>query len=151
RAEVDCPRALQRVGGDGRVDTGLGDPAPGGRRRRGPRLDVASRRWLHRQSALRQKGGAGEAEATGRNPTDRGKPGTKRHLCPEANGLPVAVVLSGAHRHDMKKLAELLDAMVVEPTPTEPPHLALDRGYDDDACRDVAAGRGDVAHIPPKA
>jgi putative transposase len=63
----------------------------------------------------------------------------------------VAVVLSGANRTDMKKLADLLDATVVEPAPTGPPHLALDRGYDYDACRAEAAARGYTPHIPPKA
>ena len=67
----------------------------------------------------------------------------------EARGIPVAVVLSGANRHDMKKLEELLDATVVEPTPTEPPHLALDRGYAYDGCRAAAAARGYEPHIPP--
>jgi transposase len=51
----------------------------------------------------------------------------------------------------MKKLADLLDGIVVEPTPTVPPHLALDRGYDCDACRDEARARGYTPHIPPKA
>jgi len=60
-------------------------------------------------------------------------------------------VLSGANRHDMKKLEELLDAVVVEPAPAEPPHLALDRGYDYPSCRDQAAARGYTAHIPPRA
>jgi putative transposase len=60
-------------------------------------------------------------------------------------------VLSGANRHDMKKLADLLDAIVVEPTPTAPPHLVLDRGYDYEVCREAAVARGYVAHIPPKA
>jgi putative transposase len=60
-------------------------------------------------------------------------------------------VLSGANRHDMKKLAGLLDAAVVEPASTEPPHLALDRGYDYQACRDEAVARGYTPHIPPKA
>ena len=67
----------------------------------------------------------------------------------EAKGIPVAVVVTGANRHDMKKLAALLDATVVEPAPTEPPHLALDRGYDYDDCRDAAIARGYTAHIPP--
>jgi transposase len=40
---------------------------------------------------------------------------------------------------------------VVEPAPPEPPHLALDRGFDYAACRDAAAARGYTAHIPPKA
>ena len=44
-----------------------------------------------------------------------------------------------------------MDAVVVEPTPTAPPHLVLDRGYDYDACRDAAVARGYVPHIPPKA
>jgi len=67
----------------------------------------------------------------------------------------VALVLSGANRTDMKKLAELLDATVIEvPPPTEAGaaerHLALDRGYDYDECREAAAARGYTVHIPPK-
>ena len=63
----------------------------------------------------------------------------------------MAVLVTGANRHDRKKLADLLDATVVEPAPTGPPHLVLDRGYDYQSCRDAAAARGDTAHIPPKA
>ena len=51
----------------------------------------------------------------------------------------------------MKQLAELLDAIVIEPTPAATPHLALDRGCDYDVCREVAVARGYVPHIPPKA
>jgi putative transposase len=65
--------------------------------------------------------------------------------------VPVAVLVTGANRHDMTQLAALLDATVVEPAPTEPPHLVMDRGYDYDACRAEAAARGYTAHIPPKA
>jgi putative transposase len=106
---------------------------------------------VHRQGPVRQKGGAGEAEATGRNPTDRGKPGTKRHHLTEGKGIPTAVLITGANRHDCTKLAALLDAQVVEPAPAEPPHLAIDRGYDYDACRAEAVARGSTGHIPPKA
>ena len=75
-------------------------------------------------------------------------------------------MLSGANRTDMKKLAELLDAKVLEaPAPAEAgsgeaaddaapaergPHLTLDRGYDYDECRAAAVARGYVPHIPPK-
>jgi putative transposase len=69
----------------------------------------------------------------------------------EAKGIPVAVLVTGANRHDMTQLGKLLDATVVEPAPAEPPHLALDRGYDYDACRNDAVTRGYTAHIPPKA
>jgi transposase len=72
-------------------------------------------------------------------------------LLTEATGLPTALVITGANRHDMTQLAALLDGMVITPAPTEPPHLALDRGYDYDACRDAAPARGYTAHIPAKA
>ena len=60
------------------------------------------------------------------------------------------MLITGANRHDMTRLAALLDATVVEPAPAAPPHLALDRGYDYQACRDEAAARGYTPHIPPK-
>jgi putative transposase len=105
-----------------------------------------------RQGPAGAKGGAGEAQATGANPTDRGKCGSKRHLLTEGKGLPVALVLSGANRTAMKKLADLLDAKVIEPPAAAEagPQLTLDRGYDYEECREVAAARGYTVHIPPK-
>ncbi|MEA2515380.1 MAG: putative transposase [Thermomicrobiales bacterium] len=61
------------------------------------------------------------------------------------------MVVTGANRHDMKLLADLLDATVVEPAPAAPPHVVLDRGYDYQRCRDEAMARGFTPHIPPKA
>ena len=51
----------------------------------------------------------------------------------------------------MKKLAELLDAVLIPRPVGEASHLTLDRGYDDTACREAAVTRGFIAHIPPKA
>jgi putative transposase len=68
----------------------------------------------------------------------------------EGQGLPIAVVVAGAHRPDMKLLADTLDALVVErPEPTEevPPHVCLDKGDDDAACRQVAAQHEYIPHI----
>jgi putative transposase len=68
----------------------------------------------------------------------------------EGQGIPLAVVGAGANRHDMKRLADTLDAVVVErPEPTEaaPQHLCLDKGYDDDECRQVAEQRDYLPHI----
>jgi transposase len=59
--------------------------------------------------------------------------------------------VTGANRTDMKKLAELLDAVLVPRPALDESHLALDRGYDYDACREAAVVRGYTAHIPPKA
>ena len=102
------------------------------------------------KAPLGKTGVEGEVLATGRNPTDRGKSGSKRHLLTEATGVPLAVVLSGANRHDLKKLADLLDAIVIErPDPEEvEQHLCLDRGYDYDECRTQAEKSGYVPHIP---
>ena len=61
------------------------------------------------------------------------------------------MLVTGANRTDMKKLAALLDATVVEPAPTAPPHLVLDRGFDYLECRAEATARGYTPHIPPKA
>ena len=82
----------------------------------------------------------------------------------EGGGIPLAVVLSGANRTDMKKLGDLLDAQMMADAPDmEAPdteaaeaetererHLCLDRGYATVACRETAEAHGYVPHIPPK-
>ncbi|WP_420595573.1 IS5 family transposase [Deinococcus sp.] len=71
----------------------------------------------------------------------------------DGKGVPLAVVLSGAHRHDSQMLAEVLDAIVL-PVPMkdgEERNLCLDRGYDTPTCRATAVERGLIAHIPKKA
>jgi len=71
----------------------------------------------------------------------------------DGRGVPLALVLSGANRTDMKQLGDLLDARLIEvPAAAWPdgPHLCLDRGYDYAECRAVAAARGYTPHIPPK-
>ncbi len=39
-------------------------------------------------------------QETGPNPTDRSKLGSKRHVLTDAWGVPLAVLVSGADRHD---------------------------------------------------
>jgi putative transposase len=64
----------------------------------------------------------------------------------------LAIVLTGANRHDMKMLEALLDGCVIE-RPEEPPeegyHLCLDRGYAYTECREIAEAHGYTVHIPP--
>ncbi|GIV60169.1 MAG: IS5 family transposase ISMac11 [Rhodothermaceae bacterium] len=77
-------------------------------------------------------------EATGRNPTDRGKRGTKRHLLTEAAGIPIGLVVTGANRHDKTQVEAVFEAMpVMPPLPTreQPQHFCADRGYDYDDVR----------------
>jgi transposase len=68
--------------------------------------------------------------ATGANPTDRGKKGTKRSLRTDGQGIPLAIVVAGANRHDKVLLEATLDAEIVprpEPSEEARQHLAMDR------------------------
>lgn len=68
-------------------------------------------------------------ESVGRNPTDRGK---KRSVLTDGHGIPLSIVVSGANTHDVKRLVETLDGIVVErplPTDTELQHLCADAAY----------------------
>ncbi len=74
----------------------------------------------------------------------------KRSLLTEAAGLPLAVVIEGANRHDMKLVRETLETMQVkrpEPTPEQPQGLCLDKGYDFDEVREIVQEFGFTAHI----
>ena len=106
-------------------------------------MDLAKHRRVPDQSAV---GG----EATGPNPTDRGKRGTKRSVLTDGKGMPIALVAAAANRNDRKLLAETLDAIVVErpaPTAAAPQHLCADKGYDYPIGRETAGAHGSIPHI----
>jgi len=91
--------------------------------------------------------------ATGKNPTDRAKLGTKRSILTDGAGVPLGVVVSGANTPDMKLVETTLDSIPVErPTPTaaEPQNLLLDKGYDFPQVRELVDEFGYTAHIPLK-
>lgn len=56
---------------------------------------------------------------TGKNPTDRAKKGTKRHLLVDGQGTPLAVRITGAQRHDSLEALPLLDAIPPLPQPND--------------------------------
>jgi putative transposase len=71
-------------------------------------------------------------------------------LVVEAGGVPVGLCVAGANRNDFKLLAETLQSLPVprpEPLAEAPQHLCLDKGYDFEEVRAVAAACGFVAHI----
>lgn len=56
-----------------------------------------------------------QGDLTGPNPTtDRGKPGTKRHVLAYKKGIPLSVVITAANTHDMKAATETLDYIVTK-------------------------------------
>jgi putative transposase len=93
-------------------------------------------------------------EATGSNPTDRAKSGTKRSLLVEGRGVPLAIEVGPANRHDAKLLAATLDGVVVERpevSEKEKQHLCLDKGYAGEPTQQIGQQRGYEVHVPDKA
>lgn len=77
---------------------------------------------------------------TGPNPTDRRKKGTKHHLITEAQGIPLAVRVTEANRHDVTQLLALVEAIPPirgkRGRPLRKPALVQgDCGYDSDPHR----------------
>ena len=77
---------------------------------------------------------------TGPNPTDRAKNGSKHHVLTDAQGIPLAVRLTGANVHDVTQLQPLVEA--IPPIPgtrgrprQRPISVQGDRAYDSDPHR----------------
>jgi putative transposase len=87
----------------------------------------------------------------GKNPTDRGKKGTKKSLLVDGDGGPLGAVIAGANVPDCKLLKETIEAIVVErPDPGEvEQHLCLDAGFDNPSGREAVGAGGYVGHIRP--
>ena len=90
-------------------------------------------------------------DATGKNPVDRNKRGTKRSQLCEGHGLPLAVVLEAANRNDMIVAEATLDAIVIErPDPQEvEQHLCMDAAYDSPRIIEAVEERGSIPHVRP--
>ena len=83
----------------------------------------------------------------GPNPTDRAKPGSKRHLICDGQGIPLAIQLTGANRNDSLEALALVDAIPPlqggRGRPRSRPHRVLgDRGYDAQSIRQGLRERG---------
>jgi len=89
----------------------------------------------------------GGGEESGKNPTDRGKLGTKHHILTDAQGLPLAVTATGSNVPDVNELEHLVDAVppvggkVGHPR-QRPEELYGDRAYDSDPHRKKVRNRG---------
>jgi len=138
--------------------------APAARLASSRRLEAAASRaarpaWLRQRHQLGSRGGGQRqrsskkgGEETGPNPTDRGKPGSKRHILVDANGIPLALKISPANRHDSKFLEALVDAVPAirqcagRPR-RRPTKLHADKGYDFAHCRQALRRRGIIPRI----
>ncbi|MDN8077643.1 IS5-like element IS402 family transposase, partial [Burkholderia vietnamiensis] len=84
---------------------------------------------------------------TGPNPTDRARPGSKHHIVTDANGTPLAAILTGANVNDVMQLLPLIDAIPpirgLRGHPLQRPRVVYaDRGYDSERHRRALRDRG---------
>ena len=100
-----------------------------------------------RARPLWRKKPSGKTQLTGE------KKGTKRSLLVDGRGAPLSLIVAGANRHDVKLLAQTLDAIVVprpKPTPRRRQHLCVDKGYAGKAADQQMRERGYIPHVPQK-
>ncbi|MFD6464630.1 IS5 family transposase [Streptomyces goshikiensis] len=84
---------------------------------------------------------------SGPSPVDRARPGSKRHLIVDGQGIPLAVSLTGGNRNDVTQLIPLLKkipsvAGLVGRPRKRPDSLLGDHGYDHDKYRRLAWALG---------
>ena len=81
-------------------------------------------------------------EKTGKNPTDRGKLGTKRSVMTEAAGIPTGLAVDGANVHDIRLLEKTIDhcfEMAPACDADVEEHLCLDKAYDSKDVRQIVS------------
>jgi putative transposase len=88
-------------------------------------------------------------EQTGKNPTDRGKRGSKIHILVDQRGAPLAVVLTGANEHDKWSADDLIISIVVE-RPASKQHFCADKGYDFEDIHQLVEQERYISHIKRK-
>ncbi len=102
-----------------------------------------------------ERAGSRGGEQTGKDPTNRGKLGTKRHIVVDRNGVPLAVTISGSNVHDSRMLEASIDAIPALRQPhrrrgrprQRPLKLHADKGYDYPRCRQSLRRRGIIPRI----
>jgi transposase len=148
RQRLDLLATAPRLAGGRRLGEAARAAAGLAGRRGGHRLESRQRRQPERPG---QKGG----EATGPNPTDRGKPGSKYHLVVDKRGIPLAVRLSAANAHDATQLLPLVDQIppIIGPRGRpgrprkRPAKLHADKAYDASTLRRALRARGITPRI----
>ena len=83
---------------------------------------------------------------TGKNPTDRGKLGSKVHLLVDERGAPLAIFITGSNEHD-KWSADDLIVHIVAKRPYREQHFCADKGYDYEDVHVFVGLKNYIAHI----
>jgi len=67
----------------------------------------------------------------------------------DARGVPLSLIVTGAHRHDVTQLSSVLDAIVVD-LPQGMRYLYADKGYDGEPVREQIRLRGYTPRVARK-
>jgi transposase len=94
----------------------------------------------------------GGVEGSGKNPTDRGRPGVKHHALVDGNGIPLAGDVTAANVPEIKELLPLVDsAGPLDEETGEPQHrpegVYGDRAYDSEPHREELRERQIEPHL----
>jgi putative transposase len=85
-------------------------------------------------------------QATGKNPTDRARAGSKLHLLVDQRGAPIAVRITAANQADKTMVREIVVAIAAK-RPAQQQHLCADRGYDYSDVHTFVLAAGYTPHI----
>jgi len=88
-------------------------------------------------------------EKTGKNPTDRGKLGSKRSVLVDGRGVPLSCEIAGANTHDAKIVQTTLKKRKYRRPRNKlrkSLHIHLDKGYDSAAVKTTARRHGYIPH-----
>jgi len=83
---------------------------------------------------------------TGKNPTDRGKSGSKIHILVDERGAPLAVYITSANQHDKWSADDLVISVVVK-RPYSEQHFCADKAYDSEDVHQFIRLENYIAHI----
>jgi transposase len=83
---------------------------------------------------------------TGKNPTDRGKLGSKVHLLVDERGAPLAIFITGSNEHD-KWSADDLIVHIVAKRPNSEQHFCANKSYDYEDVHVFVGLKNYIAHI----
>lgn len=104
-------------------------------------------KWMSMDASIVKapKGG----DATGPNPTDRAKSGSKRHIVTDSRGIPVAMNVSAANVPDCRMVDETLEALPQDfvADGNAAFNLCMDKGYDSKRVEREVRLRKIVPHI----
>ena len=84
-------------------------------------------------------------DLTGPSPVHRGRLGCKRRLFKDSTGLPIAIDLAGANRHDSKVVETTLAASIV---PLQRHLIVCDKGYLGASVARAVGNNGATINLP---